>query len=191
MTAGDPGGPDDLGAPRDPRPRPGGPEPSGPGPGSVRPSGPATVLVPALVGLVAGWALRPASLRLGLTPPTVGWSPVLALVLVAAIMAGAAWTTYRTLHVHRRRIAPHQAVNRLVLAKACILTGALVAGGYLGYALAWVGVSEADLGEQRLVRSLVAGLAGAATVAASLALERACRVRGDPSPPGTGPAPPN
>ena len=46
-----------------------------------------------------------------------------------------------------------------MLARACALVGALVAGGYLGYALSWVGVS-AELADQRVVRSLVAALAG-------------------------------
>ena len=48
---------------------------------------------------------------------------------------------------------PHQAVNRLVLAKACALAGALVAGGYLGYALSWVGLTDAELAQQRMVHA--------------------------------------
>ena len=79
----------------------------------------------------------------------------------------------------QQHIAPHQAVNRLVLAKACALAGAAVAGGYLGYALSWVGVDEAELAGERLLRSGLAGLAGVAIVAGSLMLERACRVRRD------------
>jgi hypothetical protein len=79
-------------------------------------------------------------------------------------------------------LAPHQAVNRLVLAKACALAGAMVGGGYFGYALSWWGVSEAELAQQRMVQSLVAGAAGVSIVAASLWLERACRVRGDDEP---------
>jgi TctA family transporter len=57
--------------------------------------------------------------------------------------------------------------------------GALVAGGYLGYALSWVGV-DTELGDQRMWRSAVAGLAGVAIVITALLLERACRVRSDP-----------
>ena len=36
-------------------------------------------------------------------------------------------------------------MNRLVLAKSCALAGALVAGGYFGYALSWLGLTEAEL----------------------------------------------
>jgi hypothetical protein len=130
-----------------------------------------------LVGLVLGWGLRPLAVEVRGAAPTVGWIPVLALFLVAAILAGVAWSTYRTLQTRGVRLPPHQAVNRLVLAKACALAGAVVAGGYLGYALSWVGVGEGELAQQRLVRSVLAGVAGLVIVVASLTLERACRVR--------------
>jgi hypothetical protein len=132
-----------------------------------------------LVALVAGWALRPVSIALQGTAPRVAWVQVLALVLVALIIGAVAWSTYRTLQTRHQRLAPHQAVNRLVLAKACAVAGAAVAGGYLGYALSWLGVQEAELAGERLVRSGLAGVAGVAIVAGSLVLERACRVRGD------------
>jgi hypothetical protein len=70
-------------------------------------------------------------------------------------------------------------VNRLVLAKACAIAGAAVAGGYLGYALSWVGIDEQELAGERLLRSGLAGLAGVMIVVAALLLERACRVRRD------------
>jgi hypothetical protein len=67
-------------------------------------------------------------------------------------------------------------VNRLVLAKACALAGALVAGGYFGFALSWLGLTEAELARQRVVRALVGGGSALALVVGSLLLERACRV---------------
>ena len=82
------------------------------------------------------------------------------LAFVAAILGATAWLTWRQVHVHRRRIEPHRAVNRLVLAKSCALVGALVAGGYVGYAVSWVGL-EAELAGQRVFRSLLAALASA------------------------------
>ena len=105
----------------------------------------------------------------------VTWLQVLALFLVAAILAATAWATWRTLHVRGQRMEPHRAVNRLVLAKACALVGALAAGGYAGYALSWVGMG-AELADQRMLRSGVAALGGLLTCGAALLLERACRV---------------
>ncbi|CAN5571218.1 hypothetical protein BH10ACT10_BH10ACT10_21980 [soil metagenome] len=130
----------------------------------------------ALVGLVLGWGLRPLSIRLNGTAPTVGWLPVLALAFVALVMGSVAWSTYRSVQRRRERLEPHHAVNRLVLGKSGALAGAVVAGGYFGYALAWVAVAGA---QQRLPQALLGGVAGVALVVGSLLLERACRVSQD------------
>jgi Protein of unknown function (DUF3180) len=163
---------------------PGGPDPSGgPGtPGHVHATRPGAVVGWALVGLVLGWATRPVSVRLSGTAPTVGWLPVLALAFVALVMGSVAWATYRSVQRRHERLEPHHAVNRLVLGKAGALAGALVAGGYLGYAWAWVGLGDAELAHQRVVHALLGGVAGAALVAGSLLLERACRVSDDDGP---------
>jgi Protein of unknown function (DUF3180) len=155
-----------------------------PGPGHVRTTGTGTLVVFGLIGLVLGWLVRPISVRLNGSAPTVGWLPVLALLLGAVILAAVAWSTYRDLHPKKpgrppRVLEPHQAVNRLVLAKSCALAGAMVGGGYFGYALSWWRVSEASLAQQRMVQSVLAGLSGVLIVAAALWLERACRVRGE------------
>ncbi len=158
------------------------PDPPGNGPeddepqGALRPTPPGVVVGWALAGLVLGWALHPVSDRLGRTPPLVTWGQPLALVLLAAILGYVAWATWRTVHVRRERLLPHQAVNRLVLARASALVASLVAGGYLGYGLSWLG-DPAELADDRLWRSLVAAAAGAIGVAAALLLERACRIR--------------
>jgi hypothetical protein len=133
----------------------------------------------ALAGLVLGWLVRPVSVRLSGTAPTVSWLPVLALLFVAAVVGSVAWSTYRLLHRRHERLQPHHAVNRLVLAKSCALAGALVAGGYFGYALSWLGLTEAALARQRVVHALLAGVAGILLVVGSLLLERACRVSRD------------
>jgi cytochrome bd-type quinol oxidase subunit 2 len=162
---------------RDPEP-PRDPDDEGPAPtGHIRTTGPGSLTVLAVVGLVLGWVLRPLSIAVNGTAPTVGWLPVLALGLVAAIIAAVAASTYRALQVRHEHLEPHRAVNRLVLAKSCALAGALVAGGYFGYALSWVGITEGDLAKQRILQGVLAGLASVLTVAGSLVLERACRVR--------------
>jgi hypothetical protein len=147
--------------------------------GTIGTTRPTTLLGVGLVALVLGWALRSASIAWLGHAPRVTWLQVLALALVAIILGAVAWSTYRTLHARRQTIEPHQAVNRLVLAKACAISGAAVAGGYLGYALSWVGIDEQELAGERLLRSGLAGLAGVMIVVASLLLERACRVRRD------------
>lgn len=135
----------------------------------------------AVLGLVLGWAVHPVSIRMNGTAPTVGWLPVLALAFVALVIGSVAWSTYRALHRRHERLLPQHAVNRLVLAKSCALAGALVAGGYFGYALSWLGLTDAELARQRVLHALVGGVAGTALVVGSLLLERACRVSGDDS----------
>lgn len=128
------------------------------------------------LGLVIGWAVRPLTQAYTDSSPVVSWVQVLVLFFVALVLGATAWVTWRTI-LRRQYLDPHRAVNRLVLAKACALVGALVAGAYAGYALAWLGLS-AELAEQRSVRSAVAAVAGLAMCGAALLLERACRVRG-------------
>jgi hypothetical protein len=146
--------------------------------GSLRPTPPVVLAAWAVVGLAGGWLVHPLAERISGTAPIVSWLQPLALLLVGAILGVTAHATWRTVHVRRERLLPHQAVNRLVLARACAFVGALAAGGYLGYALSWVGV-EAELADQRLVRSLVAAAGSVVVVVTALLLERACRVRDD------------
>lgn len=154
-------------------------EPDGSRLGPVSPGALTAFLV---VGLVGGWLLRRLGRSLGFEVPPVSWTQVLLLVLVAAILAGTAWFTRRTVERARADLLAYQAVNRLVLARACALVGALLVGGYVGHAVSWLGSPSYVAGE-RLTRSLVAAVAAGAVLAASLLLERACRVPAEPPAP--------
>ena len=165
-----------------------GPE-SGPGPGGggepegrLRPTGPAPLAVLAVLGLVVGWTLRLWALRSGMVEPEVSLASVGVVFFVAAIIAGSAYLTRRTVRRDRHRLEPHHAVNRLVLARACALVGALLAGGYAGYGITWLG-DGSELATERLLRCGLAALGALAVMITSLVLERACRVPpDDPEP---------
>ena len=156
--------------------------PQEPDPRRLRTTGPKALTSLALIGLVAGWAIRPVCNAVGTPAPRISWLQVSALYLVAAILLFLARATHRAVQQGRQRLRPHEAVNRLVLAKSCALVGALVAGGYLGYALSWVGI-DAELASERIVHSLVAVGGAVLSVLGSLLTERACRVRGDDDEP--------
>lgn len=147
--------------------------------GSLRPTSPVTLAGWGVVGLAGGWLVHPVAERVADTAPVVTWAQPLALLLVAAILGATAHATWRSVHVRRERLEPHRAVNRLVLARASALAGALAGAGYLGYALSWLG-SKSELADERMVRSAVAAVGGLATVVTALLLERACRVRNGP-----------
>ncbi|MGD9958506.1 DUF3180 domain-containing protein [Nocardioides sp.] len=144
--------------------------------GSLKPTPVGLLTALFVAAMIGGWLLHRIGERFWTSAPLVTWAQVSVLAFVAAVVGLTAWVTWRQVQVHHHRIEPHRAVNRLVLAKSCALVGALVAGGYTGYAVSWVGL-EAELAGQRVVRSLLAALAGALLTVAAVALERACRVR--------------
>lgn len=160
-----------------------GPEDDPPEPrGNLRPTSARALTVCAVAGLAAGWGIHPVAVALSGRAPLVSWAQALALVLVAAIMAFLAWQTWQTVHVRGERLEPHQAVNRLVLARACAIGGTLVAAGYAGYAVSWLG-DASQLADRWVLRSVVAAAGAAGVTLASLALERACRTDGGRSQP--------
>ena len=164
--------------PDDDPPRPGDPD----GPGRLRPTSSTALAVLGGIGLVGGWLLHPLTERANGYAPLVAWGQPVALAMVAAALAIAAWTTWRSLQVRRERIEPHRAVNRLALAGASAYVGSLVAGGYAGYAVSWLGLAD-ELADERALRSAVAALAAVGIVVGGLVLERACRVPHDDEEP--------
>lgn len=153
-------------------------EPEEPAPrGHLRPTTGRALGLSTVLGLVAGRLLRPVFERLTGSAPQVSWLPGLALLFVAAALGLVAWQTWRLLHVHRGHLEPQLAVNRLVLARASALVGAVVAAGYVGYAIGWLG-DPSELADERIVRSLFAAVGGVAITISSLLLERACRAPG-------------
>jgi uncharacterized membrane protein YjfL (UPF0719 family) len=130
-------------------------------------------------GGLLGYALVPISEQLSGTAPRVEWAAVGALTLIAGVLLVFAYTTYRTVHRDRRLIDARRAVNFLMLAKASARVGALVAGGYLGFALQFVDSLDVPLPRERFVRSLICAVTGVVIVVSALLLERACRVPKD------------
>lgn len=147
--------------------------------GTIAPTGPGPLVVAGVLGLVSGWSVRAVCLSRGYAEPNISLVSVAAIVFVAAVVGGSAYVTRRTVLRNRSALAHHHAVNRLVLGKACALVGALLTGGYLGYAVAQLGVGD-PASTARLWRSLAAALGAALVTAAALLLELACRVPRDP-----------
>lgn len=150
-----------------------------------------TLLIAAVFGALAGWLIVVIANALDLVPPYVPWTAPAALAVIAALVGALAWTTHQRIQVRNERVEPERAVAFLVLGKASALAGALIAGGYLTFALLFVGRWDADAPRERVIRSLVAVVAAVGLCVAGLLLERACKVpKGDdeddtPSDPAT------
>jgi H+/Cl- antiporter ClcA len=134
------------------------------------------LIVAALFGGLVGWLLVVTVNAFDLTAPEVPWTAPLGLIVVTVLVGALAYSTYQRIQVRRERMEPSRAVALLVLGKASALAGAVVAGGYLAYAGAFLTRLDAAAPRDRVIRSAVAVLAGVALCAVGLLLERACKV---------------
>lgn len=132
----------------------------------------------AIFGALSGWLIVAASNSFDFVPPQVPWTAPVGLLVIAGLVGVFAYTTHARIQVRKERMDPQRAVAMLVLGKASALAGALIAGGYLGYALMFVTRFDAEAPRDRVIRSGVAVLAGVGLAVAGLLLERACRVPG-------------
>jgi lysylphosphatidylglycerol synthetase-like protein (DUF2156 family) len=147
--------------------------------GTVGPTRVRTLLALFLVGGVLGYAFVRISIAVHGYAPQIQWSSAIGLLVAASIVLVLANSTYRTLHRERRRMDAHRAVRFLLLAKASALVGAIVAGGYLGFAVNFVNQLDVHLPQERVIRSVCASIAAIVLAVAGLLLERACRIPKD------------
>ena len=152
--------------------------PTPPTPGSVQLTPPRALAVAALLGGLCGWLVVVATNAFDVSAPQVPWTTPVGLVLISALVGVLAYSTHQRLQVRRMRMLPERAVAFLVLGKASALAGAVVAGGYLTYALLFVSRFDAEAPRERVLRSAVTVVAGVALSIAGLLLERACKVPG-------------
>jgi len=147
--------------------------------GSVKLTPFRALVVAALFGGLAGWLLVVTANAFDLIPPEVPWTAPIGLILLAALVGALAYSTRQRIQIRRERMEPSRAVAFLVLGKASALAGALVSGGYFGYALMFLTRIDAVAPRDRVIRSGIAVVAGIALCIAGLALERACKIPGE------------
>jgi uncharacterized membrane protein len=135
-----------------------------------------SLVIAAVFGALAGWLVVVVANALDLVAPYVPWTAPAALVVIAALVGALAWSTHQRLQVRKERMPPERAVAFLVLGKASALAGAVIAGGYLAFALMFVDRFDAAAPRERVIRALVTVVAAVGLTVAGLLLERACRV---------------
>ena len=135
-------------------------------------------MVAALIGALIGWTIVAVTGRDGV-PLRVAWSGPITLLAAAAVLVCIAYVLHLRLQVNRLRIPDRQAVAWLALGKAAAVVGALMAGGYFGFAVRFVTDLSTDAPRERVIRSAVAIVGGIGVMLASLRIERACLVPPD------------
>ncbi|EFQ83335.1 hypothetical protein HMPREF0063_11608 [Aeromicrobium marinum DSM 15272] len=145
----------------------------------VRRTSALTIVALVGVGLVVGAGIPPLAMRLDRNAPLLSWGSVLVIAVAAAVVGLVAWNTWDTVHRQKKRVHHERGVLLLALAQASSRVGALFAGGYAGFALAFVDTIGTEFGQDRVVRGGVAVLASVGLLVAGLLLERACRLPSD------------
>lgn len=138
------------------------------------PLGPGPLVALAAVGAVVGWGFRPVVDAFGTAAP-VSWLQVGALAFLAAGLGVVARQTRRVVRSTTVTLDPERMVNRLVLARAATVVGALLTGSYTGYGLTWLD-AHPDLVWPRVGVALAAAAASVTVLLAGKWLEWACRV---------------
>ncbi|MCW2749171.1 MAG: hypothetical protein JWR83_281 [Aeromicrobium sp.] len=131
------------------------------------------------MGLIIGRLIPVVVVRLDGTAPRVSWAAALALLLGAGVVGGLAWSTWQSLHKKKLRMTSDHGVTMLALGKASAAVGALFAGVYAGFAVAFINSTDSPLGKERVLHSGGAAVAGLLLMVAGLLLERALQVPGD------------
>jgi hypothetical protein len=155
--------------------------------GTVAPTGWQPVGVAVIAGAGIGWSLFWTLDAFGAPLPQLPLAITLAIAVLAAVVGGQAAATHRAIQVRRQPIAPRRAVSLLALGKACLLTGAGLAGGYLAVAAYFWSRQDAALPRERVISSGVAVVSSVALAVAGAFLERSCRIPGPPNEDATPP----
>jgi hypothetical protein len=143
--------------------------------GSVRVTGPGPLVVIGLAGMFLGWAWRGQAIRSDAPTPMVPWLLVGVTWFVAAVVAGIAYLTWRTVRRDPRLLTAQQGLSRLVLGKTIARIGAFAFGGFLGTTISNLNVGS-DTAQQAILHALVAAVGAGVGLTAGLLLEHACRV---------------
>ncbi len=148
-------------------------------PSGVQPTRIRALVIAAIIGAGLTFLILLGASAYALTMPDVPWTTPM-VMFAGAVAAGVlARVTYVRNHVVHQRQDPRRAVSTLAIAKALLLGGSLLVGGYLVFALFSVGHLNAPLPRQRLIIGLVTAVSAICLVVSGWFLERACRTPHD------------
>jgi D-serine dehydratase len=129
------------------------------------------------LGVLVGLTIVLITGRNGVAP-LVPWTGPITVGVLGLIVGALAYYLHQRLQVYRIRMEPRLAVGWLAVGKAAGLVGALLAGGYFGFAVRFVTELSIEAPRERVIRSAVAVACGIGTAIAGRQVERACQVPG-------------
>jgi hypothetical protein len=156
----------------------------------VTPTRPATLLLLATLGAGLGFGVAEVWTAWTGSIPTIPWAAPITLAFVAAafLVAEVALKPRLRRDLGARPLDPLVAARTAMLAKAGCAAGAVVTGGYLGFALYLSFDFENPYRRHVFFVALLSALAAALASLGAYLLERACRVKPPTDGPGVGDA---
>jgi hypothetical protein len=134
-------------------------------------------LVAVITGALAWLITRLAAAR-GFTPLPVPWSAMIAAGIGAGVALWLAWTVRQYQRGDRPGLDALRAARTAVLAQAAAYAGALLTGGYGGYALGLAIEWQHAPRREVAVSALIGVLSGVVLLVAGIVAERWCRTGG-------------
>jgi uncharacterized protein DUF3180 len=150
----------------------------------VKPARIVTAVLTALVTLAVAWFVLDLWTRQGGRILPLPWFAAVALAAVAAVVAVLGWEVRRSVRGQRSApLDPLFAARVVVLAKAAVFGGAVLAGWYAAQGLVVLS-NVSGLRRERLVVAGVTALAAVALTVAGFLAQRWCRLPEDDEPGG-------
>ena len=131
------------------------------------------------VTVVLAWLVTRLAADRGFTPLPVPWTVLLAAGVLAAVTLGAGWSVHQYRAGHRHGMDLLRAARIAVLSQAAAYTGALLTGGYGGYALGLAMDWQHEPRREVAISALLGALSGLVLLIAGVVAERWCRTGGD------------
>lgn len=135
-----------------------------------------SVLVAFLSAGVLAWVVGILGSRTGVDPVSVPWTTGAVCVAVGAVVLWLAWAVRQFVAGKRPGLDPIKAARTVVLAQASAYTGALLGGGFVGYAISMAAYWDHEPRRQVVIAAVVSAIGALILMGAGWLAERWCRV---------------
>jgi cation transporter-like permease len=122
------------------------------------------------------WLAAVLGSRTGFDPVSVPWTTAVVCVVVSVVVLWLAWGVRQYVAGKRPDLDPIKAARTVVLAQASAYTGAMLAGGFVGYAIAMAAYWDHEPRREVVVAAGIAAVGALVLMGAGWLGERWCKV---------------